>query len=1824
MAKAVSSEHWLTTREVLWNILKQECKEIEKLIDDRRSKKTVSYLRSTLSCRLSDVQDAHMRYVVGVDKDELDQEEAIEFMTNAERLVREAFRKIDGYLEEFYSEESQKPSDSESFRSLLTIDETRDSQLDLRRVDEESVHSETSMAPSRRNDLLNMRTQDQQLDRTIRPETPRFPEERNIIVNVLPQHDLKPFCGDPKEWPNFISCFTELVHNVLNSDAQRFARLKQLLSTQVRAHIAEYLDSPETYQDALEALNKRYGQPLILGRAHLLAILNVKPIKEGDYQGLENLSSTLLSAINSLRLNGYHNDLKSSFSLEQVTMKIPLRLREKWGTKMLKMLPKRATLEDFAKWLDERVTCHKMTTQLTVVEDVNVKAVTSKKKNEPKSRSVLVTTEVKNNCACCDRPHLTTKCFKFRDFSPQQKSDLIRQKGLCIRCLGAGHRAAECGETVTCTIEGCNRRHHALLHDLPKLYPTSAAKPVREASENVNQTSNNEEKEKKNPPAETEKKSCNATSLKSASRTLFNIVPIVIRHKGKMARTHAILDSASDVSLIRSDVAASLKLKGPKAKVVFGSFHGEEKIETHVVNLHVTSINESYSCKLNGVHTVPNLNIPKEMVDNEMIRKQWKHLKDVYPPENDFGDVTVLIGASHQQAHVQLESRHPSSEDIAPSAIRTPFGWSFVGPLPSKDSTARVCATFSSIDANLLDERLEKFWSTESFPVIDVSKTEPLRPEDEKYAENLVKDSITYDGGHYVVGLPWKSPEVILPDNYNMALRRLNSIAHRFKRDSSFKKKYAAIIDEYVAKGYARLLTAEELKGPTGRTWYLPHHGVINPQKPEKLRVVFDASAKFIGVSLNTMLLKGPNLVSDLVSVLLRFREKAVGVSGDIRQMFLQVHVKSEDQSVLRFLWYPTENSKVPQVYQMKVQIFGAVSSPFICTYVLHQHAEKNRLRFPIVSERVKDHFYVDNLFDSFFKEEEAIFAVHEYRQLLKEAGFHLNQWVSSSRAVMNSIPSEDWSQPNLDLSVDEMPTERTLGVLFNSDADVFTFKIRAPPDLSIRHTKRQVLSRMATIFDPLGFVAPVVLRAKLLLQAIWRIECDWDDEVTAEINSAWNEWMHDSLCLEHVKIHRPLIHSPEYDSIELHAFADASTIGFGAVVYLRTLYNDGSISCKFVIAKSRVAPVRQLTVPRLELQGAVVAVRLVKAVRESLKSEINGVHFWTDSTTVLQWINSKTCRFHAFVANRISEILDSSQKHQWHHVISDENPADELSRGLRASDLHENHRWWKGPKFLQNANLIYPEPVHVSEHSESDCEVAPLKWLGHVSKKSEDGMTKLMERSSNLFRVRRIFAYVLRFIENIRKRQRKEVLLKDELSINELQAASKACIKITQSWAFGDEIQMLRTNKNLPISSSLAILTPFLDADGILRVGGRIGRSSFSYGIKHPVLLPAKQDFTRLVIFDAHLKLFHPSTERLLSFLREEYWIPKGRRSIKEATKSCFICKRFFARPEIPKMAALPPERTEVFLPPFTNTGIDYFGPYSVNMFRKSVKRYVLLFTCLVTRAVHLEVTDSFNTDSFLMAFQRFENRRGRPKRVFSDNGTQITAGQNEIKEGLKNLNKEKIEGSMLKNDIQWTFSPPLAPHFGGVWERIVKSAKRALDVILYSRSVDDEMFKTIIVDVESLLNGRPLTHISVDPKDPSPLTPNHFLLGRASYNTPSDVFDSDDLTSRRKWRAAQMLVNQFWNRWLKEYLPNLREQRKWLNQKKNLEENDIVIVIEPNLPRGSWLYGRVTRVVTSEDGAVRSAYVLTKSGEYHRPVSKLCFLEREIEEKTGPAVEK
>ena len=473
--------------------------------------------------------------------------------------------------------------------------------------------------------------------------------------------------------------------------------------------------------------------------------------------------------------------------------------------------------------------------------------------------------------------------------------------------------------------------------------------------------------------------------------------------------------------------------------------------------------------------------------------------------------------------------------------------------------------------------------------------------------------------------------------------------------------------------------------------------GMYYPKKPDRIRVVFDGSAQFDGSSLNSQLLQGPDLMNSLLGILCRFRQEQIAVTCDVEKMFHQFQVIPQHRDYLRFVWWPQGDVEAdPLTYRMKVHVFGAVSTPAYANFAMRRMAEEYR---EVCGDRAADfvthNFYVDDGLKSVPTVEDAKDLVGSVRDMCKRGSLHLYKFVSNSKEVLESISKEDRAVTvrATELIHENLPIERTLGVQWCVTSDTLGFRVILQ-DKPL--TKRSILSTISSVYDPLGFVAPVILRGKQILQKVCNESVDWDTPLMDSCRSEWEQWQHELLCLDRLKISRCF--RPEgFETkckIQLHHFSDASDKGYAQCSYIRMINKKGEVHCAFVMGKSRVTPRKQITVPRLELTAAVISAKVAAILRRELDYEIEEETFWSDSTVVLGYIANKARRFHVYVANRVQQIHDLTSPDQWKHVKSAENPADEGSRGLAAQELSSDSRWLVGPAFLWKRELPHTTDI--------------------------------------------------------------------------------------------------------------------------------------------------------------------------------------------------------------------------------------------------------------------------------------------------------------------------------------------------------------------------------------------------------------------------------------------------------------------------------------------------------------------------------------------------
>ena len=743
-----------------------------------------------------------------------------------------------------------------------------------------------------------------------------------------------------------------------------------------------------------------------------------------------------------------------------------------------------------------------------------------------------------------------------------------------------------------------------------------------------------------------------------------------------------------------------------------------------------------------------------------------------------------------------------------------------------------------------------------------------------------------------------------------------------------------------------------------------------------------------------------------------------------------------------------------------------------------------------------------------------------------------------------------------------------------------------------------------------------------MILQELWRRKCEWDSVIDQDIQKIWKNWTANIKDISEIKIQRCYTGSDEQnvEKIELHIFCDASNLAFGCVAYLRICYIDGRFRTSFVMAKSKLAPIRTMSLPRLELSSAVSAVRLCKLIMNELELEINQVYFWTDSTLNLQYISNEKFRFKTFVANRIAEIHENTDRSQWKHIPGNMNPADLVTRGVSVPrDLLKENKfgtcWLRGPAFL-TTNIDWPHQIELSgnESIVHDQEVNRNRIFMTLETRIQKENLISFDRFSKWNRLKRTIAWCTRFISNIRQKDKQT----GQITCNEMENSKKILVRNIQQEIFNEEIQAL-TNKSHIRNSGLKELTPFIDDENILRVGGRLRRFNASREAKYNMILPKDHKVTDLIITHFHTKNGHAGVEHTLAELRQEYWVVHGRSAVKKVIRKCFFCNVRRAKHMYPFMADLPVGRLAMDKPPFAHSGVDLFGPMYIKQGRKRLKRWVVLFTCLTVRCVHLEVVENADTDAFINALRRFVNRRGCPDVLHSDNGSNFVGASNELKEFRKEIDNKKVEDYCTNVKIKWEFNPPLAPHMGGVWERMVRSTKEVLSGLMADKVVTDPQLYTLLTEVESILNSRPLTHVSDNPNDLEALTPNHLLLGKyKKWEFVASVGDKE-VSSRRKWRQVQALASMFWERWRREYLPEKTKRNKWNKVNQEIMPGELILINDDVVKRKAWSMGRVVQLMPSDDGIVRVVKVRTKDGVYTRAVAKLRRLEGNLVTSVG-----
>lgn len=1049
--------------------------------------------------------------------------------------------------------------------------------------------------------------------------------------------------------------------------------------------------------------------------------------------------------------------------------------------------------------------------------------------------------------------------------------------------------------------------------------------------------------------------------------------------------------------------------------------------------------------------------------------------------------------------------------------------------------------------------------------------------------------------------------EIDPSNSFVIALQRLNNLQKRFAREPEFHNLYKKFIQEYLELGHAKVIDLKDCDPTEQPVFYLSHHGILRPEKTtNKLRAVFDGSFKTkAGHSLNDYLCNGPVVQNSLFDIMMLFRTYKYTVQCDIRHMYRMISMHPEHRRLQNILW---RADGTLQCLQLQTITYGLKSSAYLATKCLVELAKKYKAQYPLASEAIIKNSYVDDVQGGSDTLQGALQLKSELVSLMGKGSFQLHKWISNESKILQDIPQEKIGLAKRDIDQDKSIV-KILGLSYDAREDAYKMsgRVLTSPEVP---TKRNVLSSISRLYDPMGFVGPLTVKAKLILQQIWQYNLEWDTPLPPELVKIWQTFYNNLVNMPVMTIPR-YINLSKATSVQLIGYCDASVVAYGCCIYVKAIVN-GNPYIHLLCSKSRISQLAsKLTIPKLELNGALMLAKLVNHVASLLN--ISDVHLFTDSKIVLAWLDSSSLKVPAYIGNRVKEIGKLTNKMLWKYTPGLLNPSDILSRGADPQEIIDCKLWLHGPDYLIEGNEYN---FHLSEISPPPCSVQYHNSDEHIALSAtviDNVIDPFFERYSSLFKMIRVTVHILRFIN----RCKGKLVSSNLISVKESRDALTLIIKGVQIHYFHNEFLCIEKDK--AITSNLKSLNPFIDSAGLLRVGGRLDNAThLDFSKKHNIILPKHCHVTKLIISHEHLMLMHAGLKLVLGSLCQKYCIINSVREVKSVINKCITCCKLKAAASQQLMGSLPKERiTPARI--FENTGLDYCGPFEIKQsaLRSSIigKGYVAVFVCFASKAVHLEVVTDMTTDTFIAAFKRFTGRRGYPQNIFCDNGSTFRGANNKLKE-LHDLHKKDyfqkaVNDYVLQKGIQFHFIPKYSPNHGGLWEAAVKSAKFHFKRIASNRTFTYEQFNTIIIEIEAILNSRPLTPLSHDTSDFSYLTPGHFLIGAELTSAPQPDLAAVPSNRLRFWRCCEQIRQHFWNVWSKEYLSLLNQRTKWLKTKPNLKVGMVVLLQVPNTPPLTWPIGRVNKVFYGSDGHVRVVEVQTSDKKLHsRAVSKIVVL--------------
>ena len=1109
---------------------------------------------------------------------------------------------------------------------------------------------------------------------------------------------------------------------------------------------------------------------------------------------------------------------------------------------------------------------------------------------------------------------------------------------------------------------------------------------------------------------------------------------------------------------------------------------------------------------------------------------------------------------------------------------------------------------------------------------------------------------------HVQFQLPWAQDKEKMPNNYNQAKASLQSLQKRLNDKPEVRAQYCEKIEAAIQERHIVQIPNDELvidlKDKSKPQYYIPHFNTSQ----NKFRVVYDAAREYKGMSLNKLLNRGPIFMQSLRSILLRFGETTHAIAGDISNIFFQIRIAPEDRDMLRILWFSEPEMKGEVVaYKFQVAPYGIRCIPSMAGFAMLFTAEMNIPNIPSdTAARLSRDMFVDDSISGVNSVEEGRNVIKDITCLLRSTGFTITKWNASCHEILSNVPEADLAPSIRNISEKEcdMCTDKrqmTLGIVWDTNTDeLYINKPHFNNKLENGLTKRQAVSMSHQLFDPLSWWAPFYVRMKLCCSKIVRQVDNWDIQVPLGLKQEWKNAIDDLAHIDSVSLPRRRVPADILKSskLEYHLFTDSSKDIAAAALYLRVQCGS-EYEINLVAAKTSIfsqAEMARESIPRKEIIALDLGARLLRECLDSTTLDIDDYCIWTDSKTVIQWCTEKSLELRVFERNRVDLILRNTKGKLPKYVPSHNNPADVATRPFCTKHSERWELWTRGPLFLRQQN--------VQSTLDKLCPLMGLPKVGMtiatpVEDKDIGFLQYTLDRTNTLSKVVKVVCNADKCFQTWKSRVQRPRPETNPLTTNmSLHTAKIVLIRVAQTETFGRVLKHMQqgctfedaiavTKEKIPANvHHIKGYIPFLDAEGVLRVGGRMDYAEdIKYEEKHPASLPPDHPISRLFILDRHEKLGHRAAEMVLASLCQDVGVHLigGVRAIRRHLSSCFQCKVLRQSRAEQLMAPLPAFRVKPRQPVFSSVSIDYAGPYLVKRGRSEEKRWVCLFVCNVTTAVRVEIVESLETTAFLNALRRFLCLTGsKTRHIRSDCSTTFTGAANLMsKEDQLKLQRAEqstdIHQYLQKYSISWDFSTPGSSHHQGLVERHIRTFKEVSRSILgvnnQTRTPSDFELITVFREAEFIMNCRPLGRRSRGVDDFQALRPLDLMTGFLEPEDDTLTLSSTDPGDRlrRGHKLTQWLVQEWWERWIQRCSSNLQQRQKWRKVKRNLQKGDMVLLLDDATPPiARYPYAIVIDTKMCRDGKVRSVTLRMTDGRVRqRDVRKIALIEATHESK-------